>query len=665
MKCRISLTAAFCLVTILPSVCTARGAAPAEFAFDSIAAQDWIPVDDTLVTAHGAVMLFDRVVVDDAARKDYATILTTYRRIRIGKPDGRSAADVTVPHYHKDQKVKLILGRTIRHNGDTVLLAPEQIMEREVFRSQGMKVKQVSFSMPGVSDDCIIEYVVKLQVPEPYDLWVIQKDLPMIRGQLRWILSKDSDKSSLDLGIFTINWIPNWVWLNMKRRIDVQQLPSIKDVNELIFTVDSVAAFEHEEHSLPENALTGQLRMYYGTGGSPAAFWSDQAEFVTRRFDAFVEKSKEIKKAASQFDSTLSDEENTLLACDWARKRFRNVTYMKDDDPALKKAKHETADEAFKSGFCDRTGINYIFCDLLREMNIDARIVWVRDRDEDLLVSEAKYWQFDRNLVAVPDSNRSWTFYCPGDIYSSNGQVAWYNEGITGLMNNLEGDPFIVVPFSPASINRTTRSFHVTLNSEFEPFGSISERRVGQPARPLRAAMHNVSDAEKVDQVKSSFTRLLPQAEMDSIVWENADSANLPLNIECQVTYPPVSSELAGDRLLVKPLELLEKAVNPFVPEKRHNTIVMEYAFETVEALMLDLPEGWKLEGVPPDTMFSNSVGDCGVRFSNLESSIQVQRLFRINRPFVAIEDYPAAQQLYQALVGLNGLTITLQKAPK
>ncbi|MFZ1682552.1 MAG: DUF3857 domain-containing protein [Candidatus Zixiibacteriota bacterium] len=666
MNLRVAFVIAILLITLTaPAAYSSRKSDTPDFAFDSIPATAWIPVDDSMLSGHGAVMLFEKVTVDDFVKTDYSTMLTTYCRVRIASTQGRSAADITIPYYFRDQKVKFVRGRTIRHNGDTVNLAPEQVIEREAVKAQGLKIKQTSFSMPGVSDDCIIEYAYKLQLPQPYSLWLLQKDLPLLKAELHWILAAaGGDKMFLDFGFFGINWTPNYAILNMSRKVQVQRLPSLKEVKEFVFIADSVPAFEEESWSLPDRALKGQVRMYYGTASTPTAFWSEEAPYIAGRVSRYVGKSKNIKAQAKLIDSTKSTSEKIAIAYDWVKSRFINVSYLKEDDPVLKKAKYQTIDESFKSGYCERQGINFIFCDLLREMNIDAKIIWVRDRDEDLFVPEAKYWQFDRTLVAVQDTG-AWSFYCPGDIYLSAGQLPWYNEGISGLLGTTDSDPLLVVPFSASSKNRTTRLVQVSLNADMELTGSVGERRTGQSARALRVLVHDVSEAERGNTVKTEVAKLITQAEIDSVTIENVDSVNLPIKLKYQVKYPSLSSGFVAGRLLVKPFELMQTTEDPFVAQTRQNTIVMEYAAETDEALSIELPDGWKVEGLPTDTIYSNSFGSCGVRFTSFEHSVEVQRTFKINLPFAPVEEYVAAQKLYQTLVGLNSLTVALVQEQK
>jgi hypothetical protein len=634
------------------------------YTWDSVGARDWIDPADTIAAKHGAVMLFDKVTVDDATKKGLTVLVTIYRRVRIVSALGHSSADVSVPFYYGEQKVKSIVGRSIRRNGDTTALQPDQIIVKEAFRSKDAKIKTTSFSIPGVSDDCIIEYCIKLELPYAFQTWLIQRDIPLLYGRLDWILSTEGSKSSIDLGYWAIRLVPNWVALNLSRKVKAEKLPSIKDTKEIVFTVDSVPALEKEEYSLPEKAISGQLRIYYGSTDSPSAYWADYAQWVPKWADAYLAKTSEIKKTAALF-ADVPAERKVDSAYAWVKSRFVNLSYLKSEDSAKLKIKSETAKDAFKTGYASRRQINYIFYDLLRELNIDAKLVWVEDRDEDLFVPEVKSWQFDRNLIAVPDTETTWFFYSPGDRFLPPGSVAWYNEGVSGLIGGWEQSSQVVIPFSKSTRNKLNRSINLSLTEDLEASAQVTELRTGHRARRYRVRIADAAESEKTDVIRDELKDNYTEVEIDSIHFENVDSTAMPLKLTYAITYPSVGAGVAGDQLLLKPLSFLQKATNPFASNQRQNAIVLDYAHEINEALTITIPAGWSLTGLPPDTLVSSDYGLCAVRFARNDSAIMVQRSLAVKIPFLQATDYAVAQELFGAYASLATLTLTLQRKPE
>ena len=89
---------------------------------------------------------------------------------------------------------------------------------------------------------------------------------------------------------------------------------------------------------------------------------------------------------------------------------------------------------------------------MLREMNIDAKMVFARSRFEDLFVKQAKYWQFDRTLVAVEKRDEKTKYYSPGFPYIPLDETPYSLEGVIALVS--DGQEYLTpIPFSEAVKN--------------------------------------------------------------------------------------------------------------------------------------------------------------------------------------------------------------------
>ncbi len=576
-------------------------------------------------------------------------------------PEGREEGDITIPLFNTNQKILSVNARTIHHEGDTVYLAKDQIVEKEVYKSRGTKIKQKSFSMPGLTDDCIIEYRIKIKLSRHIGYWGIQKKIALLHGELTWHLFYGKGLTKSQFAYMASRYAPNFLSLCMdpKNDVEIKRFPSLKETKELVFSIDSIAAFESEPYTLPETVLLGQLHYYYTEVGSSSSFWGDYSSRFPKWMADYIDESKRIKKIVKKFENLATDEEKIRAAYDWVNENLINITYV-ETDKKIKENKYENADKAIKSGYSNRRGITYIFCDMLREMDIDAKICWVVDRDESVFVKEAKYWQFDRMLVAVQNKDKEWEFFSPGELYVPFGQVPWYSEGISALLGGAQDRLYISVPFSKSFDNSYKRTIDLSISDEFDVTSFVHEKISGHDARSLRVTLNDIKKSEYINEIKEFIKSNYFDEEIDSISYSYIDTYKEPLELKYSVVFPNVEHKLMGDRLLLKPLEYMEKIPNPFIENKRTQAIMFDFPYEVQDNVVIELPDEMQIEALPEDVLFTSPVGSCGISFSKIGNKLSVQRIFKLSKIYFFPENYQLIKDFFQKTASNNDLTVSI-----
>jgi hypothetical protein len=467
--------------------CLSPQAAPAgdDFVWEKITDKDWQVAPDSAKGIRNAVVLFEKIVADDRDLLNNKFYVTIYRRLKIFNAEGRQWGDFSLPYLNKKQKIEFIRGRTVLPDGQEFPLLETQIFEKEIFKAKGLKIKQKSFSLPGIADGCIVEYALKYRLPSSYGAWIFQKEIPVIYGEYRWLFYRGQGLSGF-YSLFNSVLTPNYLWLNTTSKYLAEQRPSLKDPTEVFFAVNNVPAFEAEPQALPEVALQAQLRCYYSSGAAPAAFWGELTQNISLVFEQYTKNNKRGREVVASFSGLKTEEEKIAAAYYWLQSHIKNIDYL-DSDQELKP--NASVDETLKRGYGTQEDINYVFYDMLREMNIDAKMVFAADRDENLFVEDAKYWQFDRSLVAVPGDDGKYSFYSPGDLYLPAKCAPWFNEGTQALLVGHLTQQFTTVPFAPAELNRTRRHFTLQLQDESKLRGKLIEQRFGHSGRALRVLL--------------------------------------------------------------------------------------------------------------------------------------------------------------------------------
>ncbi|MCB2230475.1 DUF3857 domain-containing protein [bacterium] len=646
-------------------VTLATGTALADkFEWDEITEDDWSVSQDSAQGIFDAVMLFEKLAVDHKDFEGGRFKRTMYRRIRILGTEGRKWADVEAPFLAPDQDIKEIQGRTILRDGTVVPLDKDKIIEEQVFKAQGEKYTLHTFSLPGVTDDCIVEYMIRYELKTYAGEWIIQKDIPLMRFEMKWVIPEmhlNTLGGFLDFAADRIT--PNYLWLNTFSDIDVKQLPDLKKPKWLELSCGFVPAFEGEPFTVPDKALKTKLYTYYGSRVPPETYWGEQGRGLVRILSEYCRKNKRVKKVVQRFNELPNADAKIAAAYNWLRDSLLNLTHFDlwewegHRRVKIDPKKIEDIDDLFKYRYGYSIDIDAAFVDMLREMNIDARYCYAKDRFDDLFVMEAKYWQLDRSLVAVPQAPGEYKFYTVGHACTPIETVPWFLEGVQTLIGG--GNELMVsIPFSPADFSITQTTYEVEITEDLEAFATASSRMTGHDARGVRMELLDEDTADFADMLSENAEALYPDAVLDSLSVEQWDDISQPVLMHCHLTYPDLTT--AGSRVLLKPFAFCTSVENPFYAPERKTAVLFDYAHKLEESAFIVLPEGYTVEALPNDTSFANRIGSCTIGFQNMGDKILAQRFFVLNRPFWGVTDYPDVQALFQARKDLSGQVVVL-----
>jgi transglutaminase-like putative cysteine protease len=655
---------------------SALGGYISPFVWEPVTDADWAITADSARGIHEAAMIFERVHVDDGELrrfterelKRYRSYRSIYRRVRILNTAGRKWGDVDVPIFHDEQKIESIQGRTILRDGTVILLQPDQIHEKEVIKTDDEKYKQTSFSLPGVTDDCIVEYIIVCKAPYSSIEWLVQKNIPLLKFSYQWKLAEiemtqeflDFYRSSPILDFTT----PNYLWINSKARQTITPLPDKEKPKELLFEAKNLPPFEEEPHPMPDNCLKDQLLCYYGNDASPARYWGAWSNAFGAVAKEFCTKNERLREKIKAFDSLADNTAKIKAAYAWIIENITNLSYLdlhdkKDPNKKVEPKPISSADDVIKLGYGFRDDIDLLFWGMLRAMNIDAKYVYAKDRFGSLFVEKAKYPQFDRSAVGVKQAPFGYKFYTPGLYLTPDNMVPWYLEGVTAIM--ADADEYLVtIPFSPAATTHVTSRADYEFTDDMGLIGRLRLELTGQEARTCRIGLYDEDSTEHFEILKNGIDDTYPQAEFDSIDYEHADSIYQPFILSLKAKFPSVTP-MSG-RILFKPCDYLADAANKFIKTERTGPVLFRYAETLEETADFRMPNGWRVEALPGDSAYSNKVGRCEVKFTPSDSGFTVSRSFTLTGPFWLTDDYSWVRRLYQARREMSSRVVVLSQ---
>ncbi len=643
------------LLCLLPM---AAGAG-SDFEWSPVTEADWEIAEDPDNGIRDAVMIFERIVVDDEDLvKKETSYYTLYRRIRILSGEGREWGDALSEFLRKGQKIEEVKGRTLHRDGSSYELDEDQVFEKEVLVTKDYKVEQKAFSLPAVSEDCIVEYYFKYRLEGPPHLWVIQKDIYLLEGHYVWKVCRGKGLKGSEYRAFGSDVAPNYIVLHAEDELNVERLPSLKDIRELAFSISDVPAFESESFSPPAISLKWQMHHYYGEPGPASVYWGEVTKEIEENIEEFAAYNHRVAERAKSFSDYSRDSQKIMLSCGWLNKHITNLDL---DDSGEKRKGNGCVSHVIEHGYGTSPEICCTFYDMLREMNIDAKMAFTVDRDDDFFIEDAKYWQFTRWLVAVPDEAGGYVFYKPGFDYLRPGQVDWYNEGTRALVVGDANQLFYNIPYSAAETNQMSSNLDLTLDENLHLSGSLAEECKGQCARQHRLGLRKTAETGKAQYLKEHMSQHYPGFEPDSFSVDGMEDSRFTLHIGCKVEADFAGQQM-GSRLLLRLADVLSVEDSPFTRDERKHDIMLTYAREMTETARIALPETWAVEALPADTTFSNQVGKCSMSFKAEDGGVTITRFFTVVKPEWKPEAYADIKSLFGTRQTLNDLTVVLNR---
>ncbi|MGH1364962.1 MAG: DUF3857 domain-containing protein [Calditrichia bacterium] len=632
-----------------------------KYKFAPIPAADWLVELDSTNT-QGAVVLKHVLKANDRDLLDGRIIYQTFKRIRVASEAGRDYAKVTLPFVHRKSKIEEIQARCVLPDGQTILLDKSQIEEQEFVKTKGLRIKQKTFTVPGVTTDCIIEYYYRIRTPERIKIWKFQTDIPLVYGELSWEFYRGKGVpfgwGKLLSGVLT----PNYTWENFKN-VEVAMLPEDKDdKKEALFRVRNVPALADEPFSPPDVSIQGIIHFYYSGEDKLSAFWLRVSGDIEESYNEFTKKDKEAKALVEKWRMLPDNAARMRAAHDWLQNNIVNVDYFEDEEKDFKENKHMK--DMLKREYGSSVDINFSYLYFLRKMGISANLVYTHDREDNPFFKSVKRWQFDRSFVVTPKGINDYYYHSPAQKNVPYREIPWYYQGSVAYLINETGYKFMNVPMLDSKKNKFSRFLWLAMDDEFQLEGEMLERFEGQYGYRERLYLDDLSEVEIEEYFKEDFLERFPIGNMDSLALESLEEGEKRLDVKCNVNLEAEIQEV-GNRILIKPVEIMGAYENPFISADRQNDIVFQFAGDEIESVTLNLPEGWIVDALPEATAVTNRIGTYNLVFQSLNAGtkIAIQRVFKLKHPWLTNNAYRQVAKLFAARQAQEDLTVVLKPA--
>lgn len=568
--------------------------------------KDWLPVEPAHLAmkepvvekdADAEIIFWEVKVTYESGGYDLGTNLSHYVRIKIFTERGResqSRVDILAPNaFGRVTKIKDIAARTIKPGGQIVELKKEDVFERDVLKTSGIKVKAKTFALPAVEPGSIVEYrwrEVRNGIAN-YERFDFSREIPVqfVRYNIKAGGGALVDSEGNPVGL-------------RARTFHGQTTPFKKEKDgSYTTTMSNVPAFREEPRMPPEYAVRPWMLAYYAGAQqrSPELFWKNYGKSIYDDHRASMKVTDEIKRAAEEaVAGAATDAEKLDRLFSFVRSKVRNVndaaSGFTPEQVEKMKANKSPAD-TLKRGVGNWHDIDMLFGALATAAGFDARVAKLADRGDtffDASFADDYFMRTENIAVRVGDG---WRFYDPGSTYIPRGMLRWREEGQQALVSDPKGLLFVATPLSGPEKSVERRAAKFKLDEEGTLEGDVRIEYTGHLAYDMKERHEGDSPAAREEALRERFKARLGGVEIAEVRVENATDPDKPFAYSFRLRVPGYAQR-TGKRLFLQPA-FFQRGLGPLFPTSgRRHEVYFYYPWSEEDSVEIALPEGFALD---------------------------------------------------------------------
>ncbi len=320
-----------------------------------------------------AEVLFWEVRVDDS--NPDSMVMKHYKRVKIFTERGREKfSKVDIP-FTTNLRIKNITARVIKPDGTITDLAKADVFDREIARTDKVKVNAKSFAVPNIEAGSIFEY--KYQEVFSYGS---AEDMRM--------------PFQHDVPIQNISYYFKPAGSVTYLRFNMPETKFVKDKGGFLrATMENVPSIKEEPYMPPEDEVRSWLLVYYSLDQyaknaiSSSDFWSRAGGAIVRRWGVkeTLKPGKEIKAAAAEIAAgTTTPDDQMAKIFAFCKTKIKNISY---DASMTEEQKDEikpnkSPSDTYKKLQGRESEINELFASLADSLGLETRLAFGGDRSE-------------------------------------------------------------------------------------------------------------------------------------------------------------------------------------------------------------------------------------------------------------------------------------------
>jgi len=625
---------------------------------------DWRPVDPaelasktpTVEKDADAEALFWEVWLDDSQLDEFS--LRHYLRIKIYTERGKESQSKVDIAYLSGTQIKDIAARVIKSDGSISELKKEDIFDRTIVKTSGVKLKTKSFALPGIEPGSIIEYRWREVIPggSANKLRIqFQRDIPV--ANVSYYLKPFQGMRYLPFQLGDAKFVKD------------------KDGYSKI-TAGNLPAFREEPMSPPENELRSWLFLYFwddAKSPDPDKYWKDYGRAVYEGTKSFMKADSDVKAALPAIiGDAKTDEEKLRHIYDFCRTRIKNTSDdasgLTDDDRRKLKENKSPAD-TLKHAMGRGSDIDFLFGALAQAAGYETRFALSGNRDDMFFNKSLANSSFLASSFIAVKVGDNWEFFSPAEKYTEFGMLGWPEEGVDAMILDPKEPLWVSTPMSgpDKSVEKRTAALRLLDDGTLE--GDVKIEYSGHLGFDKKEYNDDDSATQREDTLKESIKKRLSTAELSEIKIENVDDPIKPFTYSYHVRVPGYAQR-TGKRIFLQPGFFTHGAGALFPAATRKYDVYFHYPWSEKDHITIELPQGFALDNADAPAAITpemtRQISALKIKMATNGQVLTYDRDFFFgggsNIIFPAV-GYSALKQLFDVANSANDHTITLKQS--
>lgn len=549
-----------------------------------------------------AEAIFWEVRIDDSDSSDLSKI--HYVRVKIFTERGRERfSKFDIPFIKKSIKIKDIAARVIRPDGTIIEIKDSDIFEREIIKTNRIKVRAKSFAIPNIEPGVIVEYRYREIFDDSGAVGLeleFQRDIPVQNLSYYYKPYKKNEPRYQPYNLQDVKFVEEEKGFYLAKRTNV---PSFK----------SEPYMPPEDNVRPWMLLQGvgvNLTNVRSSGfrttfsiaiknpGNPSQYWGAVASEYAGVTEFMNKKSKDVKKAADEIvGSAATDDEKLRKIYKYCQTEIKNASFdpsMTDEDKD-KLPKITKIDDILKHKVVRTQYVDMLFGAMAGALGFETRVVLAPDRTEILFNPNMTNEDFIGPRSVAVKVGENWKFFNPGVPFLPYGKLVWYEEDVWSLLVGEKYNSWEQSPLTDEKENVVKRSGKLKLTEDGTLEGTMRLEHYGQFAIDYRINNYDESPAKREEELIDDFKSRMSTAEISNVVIENMDDHSKPIVQTFKIRVPNYGQR-TGKRLFFQP-GVFEYGSSPrFSASERKYDIVFNYPWSEADTVDIDLPAGFQLD---------------------------------------------------------------------
>lgn len=553
-----------------------------------------------------AEAIFWEVRVDDTSE---SLVMKHYIRVKVFTERGREKySKIDIP-FVKGVKIKNIMARVIKADGSIVELTKNDVFDREIAKTDKIKVKAKSFAVPNIEPGVIVEY--RYQEVYPYSSannmrMTFQHDIPI--ENITYYFKPYNNARYL-----TFNMDDN---------------KFIKDKNGFYrATMENVPAIKEEAQMPPEDEVRSWLLLYYWNNmkDDSSDVWSKIGGAIVSVFDIkdTLKPGKDIKTAAAGIVAgAATDEEKIAKVYEFCRTKVKNITYdttLTDEQKEDIKGSKSASDTYKKLQGTD-DDVNELFASLVTSLGYETRLAFGGDRSQKFFNPSQAHVSFVHFSAVAVKINGMWRYFEPGSPFVPYGMLSWKEENTSVLLLGYKDYITTTTPMSGVEKSLAKRTGKLKLLEDGTLEGDVQIEYTGHLGYEYKMSNYQNSANKREEDLKEEIKKQMSTADISNISIENVSDPEKPFTYKYKVKIPNYAQK-TGKRLFLQP-GFFEYGRGPlFSTAERKYDIYFHYPWSEEDKIEIELPKGFSLDNAEKPATVADSQ-----KIGSLEVDIKINK---------------------------------------